>query len=937
MATLTFNGRLPGVVCQTALPAAGEEPLRLDVAAFIGFAERGPLHTPVALEDLGQYRALFGGDLQLARDGGRPVYAHLPQAVQAFFDNGGRRCYAVRVAGDGARPNRFRLPGLVSWSRAQGLRSVIAPAAWVGRWSDGLTVATQLRRRPLPFQGPLALTADAVAFTVELPTDVSLIAGDVVAARLVAGLLDLELVMPVAQVQLLGTPVATGRGTPVRVRAMRSALLGLANAPGETSPQARAVERLDEQGWQLVVDDPTALVLAHDAVTGVWRLTLPGDAGVARGDLLRLTTLLGAVAFFPVTEVALAEGSLSPLGAPAMAALSDRVQWPTALDELVVPPADTLDLAQVELLTFDLHVREGEDSEAWPERRFNAGPGYWIDALAPAPAQPAEAESLITGQRSLRLAAPALDAAADPVFYLPLGMDPLLDASSFVGPLADADISGKDGLDRFDPVSLFLDGRLANCGVRDLVNEADRLTLLDPTVALRGLHSVLSVDEVALIAIPDAAHRAWPAYIAPPELPPLPPLPPPEPPDWSRFQDCPEPPPDVELSPVEVVAQFYTAFQRVGDEAALAYLTQGLIDELAGRPLAQLLAVERRPDSFTVDGPACQPGPGIPVRVRGVVHLVGEADVAHVFTLVHQAEGWRIRVVVAQTASQVGADPLRTLALLPAVQSPREYDLAPLLAVHAAVATLAAGRGDVVALLSLPEHFEPRDALAWAQQLTGSGKLMEGHALSYAAVYHPWLQVPEPVTPQLALLRSVPPDGAVAGSIAARELDRGPWIAAANMPLLGVVGLSQALTDADAVALFDAQANLLRQQPGRFVAISAHTLSLDPTLVQLPVRRLLIFLRKLALRRGMRYVFESNNERFRRRVEIAFERTLATLAAQGALTAFQVVMGEGLNTANDMDNGRFLIALKVAPALPIEFITVLLLRSGEGLLRAVEV
>src|SRR5690606_10274446 len=116
MTALTFRGRLPGVVCQTALPPSNEEPIRLDAAAFVGFAERGPLHTPIAVEDSGQYAALFGGDLQVARDGGKPVYAHLPSAVRGFFDNGGRRCYVVRVAGEHARPNRFRIPGLVAWT-----------------------------------------------------------------------------------------------------------------------------------------------------------------------------------------------------------------------------------------------------------------------------------------------------------------------------------------------------------------------------------------------------------------------------------------------------------------------------------------------------------------------------------------------------------------------------------------------------------------------------------------------------------------------------------------------------------------------------------------------------------------------------------------------------------------------------------------------------
>src|SRR4051812_34420805 len=94
---LTYRGRLPGVVCDTTMRVP-EAPLRLDVAGFVGFAERGPLDTPILLEDFAQYQQVFGGDLAVARQAGRPVFAHLPGAVRAFFGQGGRRCYAVRVA-----------------------------------------------------------------------------------------------------------------------------------------------------------------------------------------------------------------------------------------------------------------------------------------------------------------------------------------------------------------------------------------------------------------------------------------------------------------------------------------------------------------------------------------------------------------------------------------------------------------------------------------------------------------------------------------------------------------------------------------------------------------------------------------------------------------------------------------------------------------------
>jgi phage tail sheath protein FI len=102
------------------------------------------------------------------------------------------------------------------------------------------------------------------------------------------------------------------------------------------------------------------------------------------------------------------------------------------------------------------------------------------------------------------------------------------------------------------------------------------------------------------------------------------------------------------------------------------------------------------------------------------------------------------------------------------------------------------------------------------------------------------------------------------------------------------------------------------------------------------VLRLLLYLRKLALQRGMRYVFETNNERFRQLVQHSFEYTLTVLTERGALNDFEVVTGSEINTPNDFDNGRFLIALKVAPTQPIEFITVVLLRAGEGLLEVIE-
>src|SRR5687768_8912687 len=85
----------------------------MDVAAFVGFAASGPVHQPVAVEDAAQFAAVFGEDAPLVwdRQRGESVYAYLAPAVRAFFRNGGRRCWVVRVAGR-ARENYFPVAGL---------------------------------------------------------------------------------------------------------------------------------------------------------------------------------------------------------------------------------------------------------------------------------------------------------------------------------------------------------------------------------------------------------------------------------------------------------------------------------------------------------------------------------------------------------------------------------------------------------------------------------------------------------------------------------------------------------------------------------------------------------------------------------------------------------------------------------------------------------
>ena len=70
-------------------------------------------------------------------------------------------------------------------------------------------------------------------------------------------------------------------------------------------------------------------------------------------------------------------------------------------------------------------------------------------------------------------------------------------------------------------------------------------------------------------------------------------------------------------------------------------------------------------------------------------------------------------------------------------------------------------------------------------------------------------------------------------------------------------------------------------------------------------------------------------------MERAFNALLDGLFQRGAFAgrsvneAFQVVVGDEVNTPQRFDAGQFWVELRVAPALPMRFLTVRLLRSGE--------
>lgn len=84
----------PGVHYERAdASGGGIAALRTDIAGFVGLTRRGPPGIAVPVESARQFEAWFGEPI----DNG-----YLAYSARAFFENGGRRMWAVRVASDAA-------------------------------------------------------------------------------------------------------------------------------------------------------------------------------------------------------------------------------------------------------------------------------------------------------------------------------------------------------------------------------------------------------------------------------------------------------------------------------------------------------------------------------------------------------------------------------------------------------------------------------------------------------------------------------------------------------------------------------------------------------------------------------------------------------------------------------------------------------------------
>lgn len=981
---------IPGIYFQREPLRPNSELPRMDVAAFVGFAEKGPLHTPVTVETVAQFRDVFGDDVPLAwnEQRQRMQYSLLGGSVDAFFANGGNRCEVVRVA-DTADPEpgvlvsrRFPLTGVYSfeaietdWQQAElSTRSS-------GTWGDGLRVGTGLETRLLPFARDEKVVERAASDWY--------------------------------RIAVRSVPADLGLGDLLRVDWHRAALTAFV-----------FVERIVDDSRGMRVE--SAEVYWFDSAAHGLPTRLDESEGWARAQ--------EELSLSPVSQMSIALLTLT-LGVWDGETMTHQItrlrfhgEHPRFWQKL---PGDYLlynELVEAGIEEFGNDAFQFVAETRQP--RFPLGGRFQSRRQQ-------LTETL--NQRSLPLTVHgSLDVsrASPPI--------PLTPSEAALSP------AERNGLHAFR-AELFLDVPLARLQTRSLSTEANfrkihfrellggKSALDDASftsrlheLSLKGVHSLYYRDAVSMIAVPDAVHRSWHNNAPPPQDS----LDSPElaRPEFSREGQW------IEVRwPIIPGASGYVlehvrhpedsggtrhripAVQTAGEDALLMVTHRVAVDpSRETQHEFRVFAVDRSQRSVwsrtrTLGLPErdfhrC--GSLIASRLEVTLEVAGVTDDGRVQLIWHCADEGRESLALADgvqlqrsldidftdpiewNVSEFGSPPtyidgpdgliadatvyyrLRALAdstvgpwsntviLQPyrlnklVLQSPEDYRPHALIAVHTAVMRCCAARGDAAALLALPEHYHESDVVSIAQDLRGTQRrtdlvnasgvpplnLSERAALSYAALLHPWLTVSLSISPSTAaagapdtsVARNQPALGSVCGKLALTANRGGAWLSVANVPLasaLGLVGTSvgEALAD-----LYHVQVSALAQVPRGFVLVSLDTLSRDKEFRSFNVRRLFNLLTRLVRREGSRYVFEPNDTEFRNRVHHQWDRLLTGLYQRGALRgrnadeAYRVVTNSALNTPGTRAQGKVFIELRVAPSRPLRFIRVLLKQTGDA-------
>ena len=261
------------------------------------------------------------------------------------------------------------------------------------------------------------------------------------------------------------------------------------------------------------------------------------------------------------------------------------------------------------------------------------------------------------------------------------------------------------------------------------------------------------------------------------------------------------------------------------------------------------------------------------------------------------------------------------------------------------IVATAEDRQDLLAIIDLEDDYTP------ATEATGSERGSVSAALtsfnnrtninsSYGCAFYPAVQVADTDSGQYVWVpSSVAALGAFAQSQKASEL----WFAPAgfNRGGLGALGgpkgpvviqARQKLDSSQRDDLYEVNINPIASFPNEGVVIFGQK-TLQQTksaLDRINVRRLMIFLKKDISDIAKLALFEQNNSSTRAQLKFQITNILSSVKSRFGLSAYDVVLDDRNNTADDIDNNRLNVSIFVKPTRAIEFIAIdfIITRSG---------
>ena len=917
----------PGVYIQeTSFRGKPIQGVSTSTAGFVGAARSGPEGKPTFIGSYGQFRRLFGDPITSPSGLGD----YLGHAVKSFFENGGSRCYAVRVLGPGAAAAETEMGQGTALRLARGV-TVRGPTNAI-RLNSLRQVAPGTVLRIFTRPNATGAFAERLSSTV---TTINPLDNSVVLANPVAPGVAFD--PDNTRIEILGAaPPATG-GPVIRARHRGNDGNRILV---EVRPRDRAPVVLSTSGGRRV--DP-AIPLAADANAGDQTLSFTppamrnlrvGDAITVGAEALTITAIADGDVTFSTTNAAAGAdhsgGATLALIGRGGTALGTPLELGAAPAGLAIdmtggagpfgPGALPHDLAMMLQAGDELRVTSGANSTD-------------VTLGAVQTAQDIAAGAHVTLNAALAAAAPA----ATPTRLVATNPDAgdliriyVNDASGLIAP---------NRAGSLETISVLLAGGFANAEV----------ALVDPTQSALYLR-------VAPGNFPTATVTGT---------------------NWASFEALQLAANGDDTLSLASTASFYTGAKVELDtgtakiEATVATIDAGARTVTLTGPLTLAAPLDAAPDPtqrriflrvHEIDVLVWQADAesGTPVLMEAFEGLSWNNDTATDAGLRYFADrlndnesGSKLIEVVTPVAG-AGTDfadapastngmamalqngnnggPITDLSLIgedmgpgrrTGIESLAERDDISMVAVPGVTAETVQA-----ALISHCERLKYRVAVLDAPVNATDVIAIQSHRNNfdskYAAYYAPWVRAMNSANGRI---ESFPPSGYAMGIYARTDNAVGVHKAPANEVVRNIVDVALPLTGAEQDILNPIGVNLIRDLTPRGIRMwGARTISSDQEWKYLNIRRLFIYVEH-SIDIGTQWVvFEPNSEALWERVTQSITSFLTGVWKSGALMGttpeegFFVTCNRSTMSQDDIDNGRLVCEIGLAPVAPAEFV-----------------